>query len=251
MKIGIIGCGNIASLLHECLEEVEVLALYDRHIERAEAVAAKTGAQIAPDFETFMQYPLDLVVEAASVEAAAAYARPLLEKGCELALLSSGALADPQLRRELERTARTHGATLHIPSGALFGLDNAVIGKVGGIERIRMKTLKPPRSLHVEVEKATCLFKGGAFECIRHFPKNANAAVSLSLAAGVETKVEVWADPQRETIRHEVVMEGSFGTVTIAIDNTICPHNPSTSYLAVLSVCALLRSLNAAVQFGS
>jgi aspartate dehydrogenase len=251
MNVGIIGCGNIASMLHECIEGITFLAVYDRHIERARAVAEKLGASAAEDFESFAAYPFDLVIEAASVEAVASYALPLLEQGCDLLLLSSGALADPQLRSALESAARRHDATLHIPSGAIFGLDNASVGRVGGLERVRMKTVKPPRSLHTEVETKTCLFRGSAFECIKIFPKNANAAVSLALASGVDVDVEVWADPQSATIRHEIVMEGPFGSVSIAIDNRTSGRNPSTSYLAVLSVCALLRSLDMPVTIGS
>jgi aspartate dehydrogenase len=251
MNVGIIGCGNIASMLHECMEGVTFLAVYDRHIERGQAVARKLGAAAAEDFEAFAAYPFDVVIEAASVEAVGSYARPLLEKGCDLVVLSSGALADPLLRNELEAAAQRTNATLHVPSGAIFGLDNAAIGRVGGLESIRMITVKPPRSLHTEVDTKTCLFRGSAFECIRHYPKNANAAVSLSMAAGIDADVELWADPQSTTIRHEIVMEGSFGSVTIAIDNHTSGRNPSTSYLAVLSVCALLRSLKQPVTIGS
>ena len=251
IKIGMIGCGNIASMLDSCLDGVEVLAVYDRHIERSREVARKLGAVAAESFEAFMRHPFDLVVEAASVGAVVHYALPLLEKGCDLVVLSSGAIADAHLHALLTEAAQTHGATLHIPSGAIFGLDNAAIGRIGGLERVRMTTYKPPRALHVETETLRCLFRGSAFECIRHFPKNANAAVSLALAAGVDTEVELWADPGRTTIRHEIFMEGAFGSVTITIDNRPSGANPSTSYLAVLSVCALMRSLRAPIRIGS
>ena len=251
MKIGIIGCGNITSMLHHCLEDIAVAAVYDRHLERAKTAAKGFGAEAADSFDAFLCHSFDLVIEAASVEAVTSYARPLLERGVSLVLLSSGALADVRFKGELEQAARRHNARIHIPSGAIFGLDNASIGRIGGLKHVVMKTTKPPRSFHTEVEAKQCLFKGSAFECIRHFPKNANAAVSLSLAAGVDADVELWTDPHASTIRHEIVMEGVFGSVTIGIDNRPSEHNPSTSHLAALSVCALLRTLGSPLSIGS
>jgi aspartate dehydrogenase len=251
MNIGLIGCGNIASMLHHCIKEANVLAVYDRHIERAGAVAQQFGATPTDDFKTFLSFDFDLVIEAASIEAVTDYGYDLLSKGCDLVVLSSGALADTAFRLKLEETALRHGTSLHVPSGAVFGLDNAGIGKVGGLQKVTMRMVKPPRSLHVKVDERQCLFSGSAFECIRHFPKNANSAVSLSLAAGIDADVEIWADPQSTTIRHEIDMEGAFGSVSIRINNLPSPQNPSTSYLAVLSVCALLSSMNKPITVGS
>ncbi|MCJ7765740.1 MAG: aspartate dehydrogenase [Thiovulaceae bacterium] len=251
MNIGLLGCGNIASMLHLCIKEVNVLAVYDRHMERALAVAQQLGATPTDDFETFLTYELDLVIEAASIEAVTDYGYDLLSKGCDLVVLSSGALADRAFRLMLEETALRHGTRLHLPSGAIFGLDNAGIGKVGGLQKVTMRMVKPPRSLHIETDEKQCLYRGSAFECIKHFPKNANSAVSLSLAAGIDADVEIWADPQSTTIRHEIVMEGAFGSVSIRINNLPSPHNPSTSYLAVLSVCALLSSMKKPITVGS
>ena len=251
MKIGLIGCGNIASLLHHCIKGADFLVVFDRHMERAEAVAQQFEAIPTDDFGTFLSYDLDVVIEAASVEAVRDYGYDLLSKGCDLVVLSSGALAETAFRLKLEEAALRHGTRLHIPSGAVFGLDNAGIGKVGGLQKVKMRTVKPPRSLHVETDTKQCLFRGSAFECIKHFPKNANAAVSLSLASGIDADVEIWADPQSTTIRHEIEMEGAFGSVSIAINNLPSPYNPSTSYLAVLSVCALLSVIKEPVTVGS
>jgi predicted dinucleotide-utilizing enzyme len=63
--------------------------------------------------------------------------------------------------------------------------------------------------------------------------------------------VEIWADPESTTIRHDIVMEGEFGSVSISIENLLSPRNPSTSYLAVLSVCALLESMSRPLTIGS
>lgn len=251
MNVGLIGCGNIASMLHRCIKNVTFAVVYDRHIERAQAVAAKIGGLPTDDFKTFLAYELDVVIEAASIEAVTSYGYDILSQGCDLVVLSSGAFADTLLREKLEEAAIRHGARVHIPSGAVFGLDNAGIGRVGGLKKVTMRMVKPPRSLHVKSDVRECLFQGSAFECIKKFPKNANAAVSLSLAAGIDAEVEIWADPQSTTIRHNIIMEGAFGSVSIAIDNHLSANNPSTSYLAVLSVCSLLQSLERPLTVGS
>ncbi len=251
MNIGIIGCGNIASSLYQYMQGVKVIAVFDRHLDRAETVALSLDAVATDSFESFLEHDLDLVIEVASVEAVEKYARSVLYKGCELIILSSGALSDRVFKAELESLARQQKLKLHIPSGAIFGLDNAGIGKIGGLERVRMRTCKPARSFGLSALGRSSLFQGGAYECIKHFPKSTNVAVSLSLATGIEAEVEVWADSEAETITHEIVMEGVFGSVEIKINNTISKNTPSTSHLAVLSLCALLTSMQRPIQMGS
>mgnify|MGYP001026172751 CR=1 FL=1 len=251
MNIGIIGCGNIASGLHECLHDINVIVVFDRHIDRAESVARTLEAKATDCFESFMAYDLDLVIEVASVEAVVKYAQTVLLKGCELIVLSSGALSDRVFKEELESLARQKKVKVHIPSGAIFGLDNAGIGQTGGLERVRLRTLKPTRSFGLSAPSKVSVFQGGAYECIKQYPKNTNVAVSLSLATGIEAEVEVWADPEAETISHEIVMEGEFGSVEIKINNKVSKENPSTSRLALLSLCALLLSIQRPIQIGS
>lgn len=171
MNIGIIGCGNIASSLHECLCDINVTAVFDRHIDRAESVAQRLETTATDCFESFITHDLDLVIEVASVEAVAKYARAVISKGCELVLLSSGALSDRAFKEELESLARQKKVKIHIPSGAVFGLDNAGIGQVGGLKRVQLRTLKPARSFGLSAPGKVCLFQGGAYECIRHYPK--------------------------------------------------------------------------------
>ena len=251
MNIGIMGCGNIASSLHECMHDMKVLAVFDRHLDRAESVARSLGGSATDSFECFLKYELDLVIEVASVEAVSRYAWEILSKGCELIILSSGALSDRAFKEELEGLARQKQVKVHVPSGAIFGLDNAGIGQMGGLEQVRLRTFKPARSFGLSSSDKRCIFQGGAYECIKGFPKNTNVAVSLSLATGIEAEVELWADPQAESISHEIVMEGEFGSVEIKVKNKTSKKNPSTSYLAVLSICALLSSMQKPLQIGS
>jgi|GEM_PF-6925245 len=83
-----------------------------------------------------------------------------------------------------------------IPSGAIFGLDNLKVGRIGGIDRIRLRTTKPPRAFKRKLSERTCLFDGDAAECVNAYPKNVNVAAAISLAADKTVHIELWADPE-------------------------------------------------------
>ena len=252
MKIGLLGCGNISNIIARNQSNLEVVALFDRHPERIEALAPFfPKAACHSSFHSFIQEPFDILVEAASIGAVQEYAEDTLKQGKGLIILSVGALAERPFRESLEALARTQEKVIRIPSGALFGLDNLKIGRISRIDRLLLRTTKHPSSLGIEANQKTLLFHGPASECIKHYPKNINVAVSLSLAADREAEVELWADPAATRNRHEVLFSGEFGETTIEILNLPCPDNPATSYLAALSVLTLLQGLDQPLVIGT
>ena len=76
-------------------------------------------------------------------------------------------------------------------------------------------------------------------------------AATLSIASGSNVEVEIWADPGARDNCHVVHAVGEFGAVQIDISNRPSPDNPATSYLAALSVIALLRGLDAPLVVGT
>ena len=250
-RIGIIGCGNIAALISESDLNGVVVAVFDRHENRAGRVAEKLGAKAYTEFSAFLGETYDLVIEIASVEAVQNYAEAVLKQGCDLLILSAGALADPALRTRLSALAEAQGRRILVPSGALFGLDNAKIARRDGVETITMRSTKPPASFGREDRTRQCLFEGSVTECIRHYPKNVNAAVALSLAARKEVRIELWADPAVSMITHELHLCGAFGEMTMKIENRPSPGHPATSYLAALSVAATLEDMDTTLQIGT
>lgn len=251
MNVGIIGCGSIASSLHKCMPDVNVIGVFDRHIERAEKVANTFGAKWTDNFKEFLEFPCDLVIEVASVEAVKMYAMQILSKGCSLVILSSGALAEDVLKQTLETLASQKNAAIHVPSGAVFGLDNAGIGHLDALDYVSIRTIKPPHSFGLSSDDKKCLFKGSAFDCIKVFPKNANVSISLALATGLDVETEIWVDPAIDSIQHTILMQGEFGSVDINIKNIVSSDNPSSSHLAMLSVCRLIQSLQDSLTIGS
>jgi aspartate dehydrogenase len=250
-RIGILGCGNISALLSEQKMKGTVTAVFDRHEARAVTIAEKLRAKPYTDFEAFAEAPYDLVIEAASVEAVRMYAQTILARRCAMVILSAGALADGGLMRRLEALAQANGGRLFVPSGALFGLDNAKVAAYGGAEEITMRSTKPPRSFEVETDAPRCLFKGDAVDAVKAFPRNVNAAVALSIAARHPVELELWADPGVSVITHEVRLSGAFGSATFTIENRPSPGHPSTSFLAALSVVALVNTLDDTLRIGT
>jgi aspartate dehydrogenase len=64
-------------------------------------------------------------------------------------------------------------------------------------------------------------------------------------------KVRIVTSPEFETNSHEIHLNGPFGSITTQTDNVVCPDNPKTSYLAVLSGCEALRQYCSGVIVGT
>lgn len=249
--IAILGCGNIGNIVAGHARTFEIVAVHDRIAERGENLASRTGAVDCPDFSTLLGQEFDLLLECASADAVRSFVPDALRNGLDVVVLSVGALADQGLYDELESIARARGARLFVPSGAVLGLDALKIGRISPFRRLLLRTTKPPAALGSEAQEKTCLFRGRAGEAVERFPRNINVAASISLAAGRECDVEIWADPALSGNRHQIFADGEFGHAEITVDNVPSPDNPRTSYLAALSVLALIDSYDSPIRVGS
>jgi aspartate dehydrogenase len=237
---GLLGCGNIAAIIARELPSLNCVAVYDVDPGKTLELADLTGAHACESFEEFSRCDFARVVEAASVEALVMHGEAILSAGKDLLALSAGAFLDTGFRANMTRLARQSGRRIQIPSGAVFGLDNLQVGQLSAVDRVTLRTTKSPAALAPNVTERTCLFRGSVVEAIQRYPKNINVGAALSLAAGKEVEVELWVDPLATRNTHEVLVRGRFGEVTIHIANNPCPDNPRTSYLAALSVMAVL-----------
>ncbi len=251
-KIGLLGCGNIGHTIARHKVGIEIRAFYDIAPERVDVMQGLLG-QANPhyDFESFLGDEFEILVEAASVGAVLQYGEAALQGGKDLVALSVGALADRGFRSRLEALADSLGRKIRIPSGALFGLDNLKIGQISPLDTLVLRTTKHPAAFGLQTREPTLLFQGSAEDCIKQFPRNANVAVALSLAAERPVAVQLWADPSVSQNTHEIHVAGAFGETTIAIQNLPSPDTPSTSYLAALSVITLLKNLDRPLVIGT
>lgn len=251
ITIGLLGCGNIGHIIANNQKGFSIAAVYDQIQERADELAAASGALAFTDFTTFLAADFDIVVEAASVAAAREYGEAVIRSGRDFVVMSVGALSDTFYCDSLVSIAREMGKKIYIPSGAVMGLDNIKVGQISGISHFLLRTTKSPASLRIESDERRMIFSGKAHECIREYPKNVNVSEALTLAAGREVDVELWVDPDEDRNTHEIFIEGEFGDAYIRVRNVPSPDNPATSYLAALSILTLLHNLDNPLVIGT
>jgi aspartate dehydrogenase len=192
----------------------------------------------------------DIVVECAGHGALAAHGEAVLAGGLDLLVVSTGALADDALAQSLRRAARE--ARILIPAGAVGGIDALAAMRLGGLDSVRYRSIKPPlawRGTPAEqaidldrIAAPTVAYRGAAREAARLYPKNANVAATIALAGiGFErTEVEIVADPKARHNTHELEAKGASGELSLRLVNLPAPDNPKTSALTALSVVRAL-----------
>lgn len=257
--IALIGCGAIGSVIARAVDDglVDAVLLYVMDVDRSKAERLATSLRrqrpaVAAGIEEIARDPrVEVVIEAASQEAVLQYAETLLEAGKELVVLSVGALLRPEARPLLTR----YRGRIHVPSGALGGLDALRALSLAGIESVELVSRKHPlkladepyvrkRGLRLEgLDKPLVIFEGSAEEAVQAFPRTLNIAAALALASGAPVKVRVIADPTVHRNIHEFTAVSRAGTLYVKVENVPHLENPRTSYLAALSAVELLREL--------
>ncbi|AIY04573.1 aspartate dehydrogenase [Planococcus sp. PAMC 21323] len=259
MNIGIIGTGNIAAYL---LEQINVNQLVDGKITavfgRNKRVGPRLSEQYHIDFytniEEFLNTPLDIVVEASTIEAASLYVEDVVAHKKDLVVSSIGVFKETAFLDRVKELAASLGTTVFLPSGAIGGLDVLQSAKAaGGLTRVQITTRKSPASLGIESEEEQIVFEGSAYQAVEKFPKNVNVALVLAIAGiGVEkTNVRVIVDPAVTQNSHVIEAEGDFGRMELKVENNPMLSNPKTSLLAALSILSVLQNKESALRIGN
>ena len=266
-RMGIVGCGTIGRKVAQELDRgfvpgAQLVALSSRDLENARTFAEslRSPPQVVPLHELI---PLvDLVVEAATGAALDEIARATLGAGKDLLALSCGALLD---RNDLFDLAEEKGATIHVPSGAIVGLDGVASAAAGRIDSVRMTTRKPLDGLRgapgvakagVDLDRVTepvMVYDGPVREACRLFPANVNVSAALSLAGigSDKTTIRIYADPTVKRNTHEIEVEGDFGRFGMKIENIPEPTNPKTGMLSAFSALASLKRMTSHLRVGT
>ncbi len=259
MNIGIIGTGNIATFLLEQINrngmaDGKVIAVFGRNLDVGPKLCGDFGVDFYTDLQAFLKAPLDIVVEAVTVDAARIFLKDVVASQRDLVVSSIGVFKDAEFFNDVKALAEANGTNVFLPSGAIGGLDVLQSAKaVGGLERVQITTRKSPASLGMNADEEAVIFEGSAYEAIEEFPKNINVALVLALAGiGVEkTRVRVIVDPTIEQNTHTIEAEGDFGRMQLQVENNPMPNNPKTSLLAALSILAVLQNKDNAVRIGN
>jgi aspartate dehydrogenase len=267
-RIGVIGCGTIGSELALAIDKTNIKNavisfLFDSVKSASLDLRNKLQNNYPPIFSEFSRLVsslpfknADIIVEAASNTAVKTFAKKIVASNKSLMIMSAGAFFDVRLLKEIYSTVNKHKSRIYFPTGAIAGID-ALCSVRHLLHFVMLTTTKNPRSLTgapffelsntspESIRKRKLLYDGNALNAIKLFPTNVNVAVLLSLA-GVGTKktrVRVIADPNTNRNEHKIIARGEFGEILIVARNVPSPHNPRTSYLAVLSAIECLRRI--------
>ena len=258
LKVGLLGVGAIGQILATALDaetsRAILVAVADRDRARAERSAAQLKAH-PPVVESDELVRLsDLIIEAASQAALPDIVPRALRAQKDLMVMSVGGLLENE---EWFAEAERQGCRIHVPSGAIAGLDGLRAAAMGRLSLVILTSRKPVAALRgakylterrIDLERLkeeTVLFEGPPEDACRAFPTTSNVAASLRLAAGksVEIRVRVIAVPGGTENVHEVQAVGDFGRFRIVLENVPSPSNPRTSRLAALSALVTLEEI--------
>lgn len=249
-RIGLIGFGTIATDVINSLRlqlDVQLAAL----CRRPES-CTDTNVQVFTQFDEFIAWAPELVVEVASQNAVQDYAMQSLRHGIPFLVTSVGALADPAFLQQLTEAARAQQTSVLIPSGAVASLDYLQAVRYTQQVEVLYESRKPlaawktelqelgynPKTMTDEVE----LYSGDAQTAAQRYPKNLNVAATLAVA-GVgmaSTQVRVVADPTIQHNQHTIRVTSPFGTLQTHLVNQPSPSNPKTSWIVAQSVVATI-----------
>ncbi|MEM2981403.1 MAG: aspartate dehydrogenase [Thermoproteota archaeon] len=257
-KIGLIGCGAIGSLIAKAVDEGKVKAelayVYDINKEAALKLVEKLSSnpKVANSIEEMLKdRDVKLVVEAASDEALSEYLKPIIDAGKEILVMSIGGLLFPEARRIYEENSRR----IHVPAGAIAGLDAVQAISLIGVDKVVLTTRKPPEALAYaeyfkekgvdlkKIREPTLVYEGPVEDALKHFPRSVNVAAALALYSKSGVLVRIIADPIKKNIMHEIDVESKVSDLKIIVENVPHPDNPRTSYLAALSCIQKLREI--------
>ncbi|OGX37358.1 MAG: hypothetical protein A3G91_00620 [Omnitrophica WOR_2 bacterium RIFCSPLOWO2_12_FULL_50_9] len=267
-KIGIVGCGAIGSGIARFVEKdlknhCQLTAFYDIDYTRASRLAKELRLKkVCQDSLRGLIQTCDFVVEAVNAENTGSILREVLKEGKDMMVMSVGKLLNAE---DIFRLAQENHCHLLLPSGAVAGIDALKAASLAGIDKITLTSRKPPRGFSgnryllkknidlSKIKKETVLFEGDVDTAVRLFPQNINVAATLALASGVKKKIRVCiiTSPEYKNNSHEIEAAGPFGRITTRADNVICPDNPKTSYLAVLSGMQTLKQFFSGICVGT
>lgn len=240
MKIGIVGCGAIGTLIAESAEngivKCDGLILYDSDMSRSVNLRKLVHIPIivVESVEEMIRLRPVVIVESASQAAAKQYANKVLGADIDLIVMSVGALLDLNIQ----------SSKLHVPSGAIGGIDAIDAASLVGVTDVTLTTRKNPKVLDMDNREEKTVYKGDAKEAVKRFPREMNVAARLALAVKpVEVKVQVVSDPKVNRNVHEVNVKWKHGDMWLRFSNEPHPDNPKTSALAAWSAISLLKKI--------
>lgn len=264
MRIGLIGFGTVGRAVAELVAsgvagEAALVGVLVRDPRRYAGSELVRGARFVRTAGELVALRPAIVVEAAGHGAVRDHVPPVLEAGIDVLAISVGALADESMLARLRTAAEAGGSRLRVVPGAIGGLDAIGAAALARVDRVVHVVRKPPAALlsAEELDRFAAdggervLFAGPAREAALRFPANVNVVAAVSLAGiGLDrTEARVIADPRVTRNTHEVLVEGSFGRLSIRMENAPT-DNPRTGRIVPLSIVRALRAAREPITVG-
>lgn len=252
LRVGLIGYGGIGQEVARLVEKrfAEDILLVGALVQRV-ALDRFPGPPLMTTCSALLAEHPQIVVEVAGHAGLREHGAPILRAGIDLLLVSTGALADDTVMRELLEAAQYGSAQARVVSGAIGALDAIASLSLGENMSHVLHTLrKPPKALltSADASKLTTereVFHGTARQAVLQFPEFLNVAAAVALASkGFDhTEVRVIADPTVEQSVHEVLAEGAFGRLRFEVNYapTVAPASPYATQLVAQSIVRTLR----------
>ena len=134
---------------------------------------------------------VDLVLECASPDSVKEHAPNVLSHGIDMIIMSIGAFMDKEFYSKVNDICKKKGTRIHLPSGAVVGLDGIKAVADFNLEEVNLVTRKSPKSLGKDIDEEEVLFEGKASEAVKEFPLNINVAATISLACNHDINVKL------------------------------------------------------------
>jgi len=268
IRVGVLGCGAIGSRIAksiktECDQEAVVSALFDINPAKAENLQKQIPQKniVKRSYRELLSYS-DLVVEAVNAPDTHHLVRQALLAKKDVLIMSVGKFIEGE---SILKLAEKQGVRVLIPSGAIAGIDAIKAAALQRVDSIRLTTRKPiygfADNAYVQehrinlsaIKKETILFEGNVREAVKCFPQNINVAATIALASNSKDKlrIRIATSPEFKVNSHEIEVVGAFGRLVTKTENVLCPDNPKTSFLAVLSAVRTLKEYFQGVRIGT
>jgi aspartate dehydrogenase len=265
LRVGLAGLGaiglEVARRLIAGVPGLTLAAVAVRDADKARRALPQLGTTIAIKPATALAEDCDVVVECLPPALFRDVATSAIDRGRIFMPLSVAQLLE---NWDLVERARSKGARILPPTGALIGLDAVRAAAEGTIHSIKMITRKPPAGLEgapylrernislAGLTQPLKVFDGTAREGARGFPANVNVAAALSLA-GIgpdRTQLEIWADPALTRNTHHIEVDADTARFSMTIEG-VPSENPRTGRIVPLSIVAALRALVSELKVGT
>lgn len=269
MRIALLGGGAISLTLARKLAAghlpgIDVVGLASRRPTERTALIQELvgGCPFSEDPARLLDQDPEVILEAAHPDLIREHGMAFVSAGTSLVVMSSTSFREPAFFTGMWDAAKTAGAQVVIPSGALGGLDLLrTVSRLGEVDDVLVDLIKDPAtwpSTPYDTDETDdagrrVLFKGTAVEAMERYPTHLNMTATVSMAGiGPErTRVAVHADPRMSDIVHSLELSGGFGSARIDCHVAGNPDKPRGSYISALSGIEAVRGLRDAIRVGT